>query len=274
MILQTAAKPGAAYDLLYPIPPPAIELYFVLNGKLSYRQEEKEELYLSAGQYNIFFYPNRSWSDSCRNNTDIFIIPLTFSCLQDWTLAFPTLLPFLDKITRNIACRFSEIPGIADPEMITLIGNIRECLYTGDLKDTYLELQLSSLLTLALAGTSRPATKTRKGILLKPEDIEKIQATREYLLRNMDHPPTLIELARKMGINDYKLKKGFRQLYGTTLFDDFLHARMKKARQLLVGTRQSIVAIADTIGYKNVSSFSVAFKRYFGYTPGHLRKIN
>jgi len=88
----------------------------------------------------------------------------------------------------------------------------------------------------------------------------------------MEQPPTLIELARKMGLNDFKLKKGYKQLYGVTLFDDFLHARMDKAKRLLLDTHQSIVAIAELTGYRNVSGFSAAFKRYFDHTPGWFRK--
>ena len=86
--------------------------------------------------------------------------------------------------------------------------------------------------------------------------------------------PLLIHLAHKMGMNDFKLKKAYKQLYGTTLFEDFLHARMKKAKSLLEETEQSIVAIAEMAGYKNVSSFSVAFKKYFGQTPGGYRRTS
>ncbi len=75
-----------------------------------------------------------------------------------------------------------------------------------------------------------------------------------------------------MGLNDFKLKKAYKQLYGTTLYGDFHHARMERAKKLLEETSQSIVAIADLAGYKNVSSFSVAFKKYFGSTPGEFRK--
>jgi AraC family transcriptional activator of pyochelin receptor len=178
----------------------------------------------------------------------------------------------LEKAQKNTACLLSEIPGMAGPEMITLIRNILDCPYTGDLRKIYLELQLSALLTISLARTGNPGIKKRTGeLLLTPQDIEKIEATRQYLLQNMDHPPTLVALAHKIGLNDFKLKKGYKQLYGTTLFDDFLHARMERARQLLLETNQSIVEIAEAAGYKNVSSFSAAFKRYFAHTPGQLR---
>lgn len=127
---------------------------------------------------------------------------------------------------------------------------------------------------MALAGISGQTPGDNGRIVLKPLDIEKIEATRRYLVENMERPPTLVALARKMGLNDFKLKKAYKQLYGTTLFEDFLHARMDKARGLLEDTDNSIVGIAELVGYRNVSSFSVAFKKYFGCTPGEHRKRN
>jgi AraC-like DNA-binding protein len=208
-----------------------------------------------------------------QNNLTAFTIHFSISYLQKLVVPFPVLIFFLEKAQRGIAGKLSAAHGIADPKMITLIRNIQDCPYTGSLKNAYWELQISTLLTIALTKIMTRPPRNKPEIPLKPQDIEKIQAAREYLLQNMEQPPTLIELARKMGLNDFKLKKGYKQLYGMTLFDDFLHARMEKARLLLLETNQSIVAIAELAGYRNVSGFSAAFKRYFGHTPGWFRKI-
>jgi AraC family transcriptional regulator, transcriptional activator of the genes for pyochelin and ferripyochelin receptors len=254
-----------------------LELYFVLNGNLHYQMKDLGDQHLSAGQYNIIYPPllqTRPWLEQDHGNIAIFNIHFSTSYLQNWILPFPALTPLLEKARKRIACTFSETPAMAGPEMISLIRNILDCPYTGDLRTIYLELQASSLLTIILARPGGSSTKKRTGLLLTPQDIEKIEATRQYLLQNMDHPPTLVALAHKIGLNDFKLKKGYKQLYGNTLFVDFLHARMERARQLLTRTDQSIVGIAEAAGYKNVSGFSAAFKRYFGHTPGHLRKTN
>jgi AraC-like DNA-binding protein len=251
-----------------------VMLFFVLDGKINYLPEGIGELSLSAGQYNMIyppFSPSLARQDQEQGCVSSFAIHFPISYLQTLIVSFPSLPFFLDKAQRGISCKLSKSPGIADSKTIMLIRNIQDCPYSGSLKKTYLELQISTLLTIALSkicGQSR----NRPEILLKPQDIEKIQATREYLLQNMEQPPTLIELAHKVGLNDFKLKKGYKQLYGKTLFEDFLHARMEKARSLLIDTNQSIVAIAELVGYRNVSGFSVAFKRYFGHTPGSIRK--
>jgi len=252
-----------------------VELYFVLDGKINHQPEGLGELPLSAGQYNMIYpplLPTPAWIDQEQSNVTAFAIHFPIPYLQNLVVSFPALSFFLDKAQQGITCELSRSPGTADPKMITLIRNIQDCPYAGGLKKTYLDLQISTLLAIALTRMVARTSRNKPEILLKPQDIEKIQATREYLLQNMEQPPTLIELAHKMGLNDFKLKKGYKQLYGVTLFDDFLHARMEKARRLLMETSQSIVAIAELAGYKNVSNFSVAFKQYFGHTPGWFRK--
>jgi AraC family transcriptional activator of pyochelin receptor len=253
-VLQARQVSGT--DGLFP------ELYFVLDGK-------------SAGEYNIIYFPvlqDGEQPNTPQNNMTMLSVVLPFAYLQQLILAFPALSFFLDKVQKGIACQLSDAPGTAQPGMLLLARNILNCPFSGELKNIYLDLQISILLTVALSSIGVRTGKKRQEMLLKPQDIEKIQATRDYLFQNMEKPLTLIALAHKMGLNDFKLKKGYKQLYGATLFDDFLHARMQKASQLLTETSDSIVAIAETTGYSNVSSFSVAFKRYFGYTPGTLRK--
>jgi AraC-like DNA-binding protein len=284
MVPQTATKKKATAIFLYPTPASDNQgmgmndlsgLYFVLNGRITYPLEGSGDLCLSAGQYNLVYPPvssTRISAGSSQNNATTFVLHVPAHYLQNLVLSFPALSFFLEKIQKGIAARLSETAGIADPAMLTLIRNIRDCPYTGDLKKIYLELQTSTLIAVALSRIGGRAGRRKQEIPLKPQDIEKIQATRDYLLQNMEKPLTLIALAHKMGLNDFKLKKGYKQLYGATLFDDFLHARMEKARHLLLETSQSVVAIAELAGYKNVSSFSVAFKRYFGHTPGILRR--
>jgi AraC-like DNA-binding protein len=292
MRLSTTTKSKTTSSCLYPIPATGnwrmgtagdsntdrslVELCFVLDGKIHSRPEGIGELRLSAGQFTMIYPPflqTRAWPEQQQTNLTTFTIHFPISYLQNMVVSFPALIFFLEKAQKGIACKLSATQGVADPKMITLIGNILDCPYTGNLKTTYWELQISTLLAIALTKIMVRLPRNKGEILLKPQDIEKIQATRAYLLQNMEQPPTLIELAHKMGLNDFKLKKGYKQLYGVTLFDDFQHARMEKARRLLLETHQSIVAIAELAGYRNVSGFSAAFKRYFGNTPGWFRKI-
>jgi AraC family transcriptional regulator, transcriptional activator of the genes for pyochelin and ferripyochelin receptors len=157
-------------------------------------------------------------------------------------------------------------------DMNNIIRQILRCEYSGDIKNLYLQAKVLELLILALdqIAVSKPE---KPEMVLRPYDIEKIREAHDYLLRNMDSPCTLIELAHKVGINDFKLKKGFKQLYGTTVYEFLLDARMEKAKILLLETDTSAHEIALITGYKNLSSFITAFKKKMGYSPGSFRKL-
>jgi AraC family transcriptional activator of pyochelin receptor len=116
------------------------------------------------------------------------------------------------------------------------------------------------------------ALKNSSYILLTKSDIEKIHASKEYLLLNMDNPPTLKELAHRMGMNDFKLKKGYKQVFGTTIFGDFNRSRMEKALFHLLHTELSLADISLLVGYQDSPNFIRAFRSWYGTTPGQVRK--
>jgi AraC-like DNA-binding protein len=83
---------------------------------------------------------------------------------------------------------------------------------------------------------------------------------------------SLRSIAKSFGLNVNKLNKGFKQLYGLTVFDYILKIRMEKATQLLKETDTPIAEISFELGYTQVSAFTRAFKKFLGYNPNLLRK--
>lgn len=107
--------------------------------------------------------------------------------------------------------------------------------------------------------------------LLKLSDIERIYQAREILLANADQPPSLVELARQVGVSCNTLEHHFRQVFGTTVFGYLRDRRLEQARQLLTDTTLTVAAIASTVGYANAAKFAHAFKRKYGITPSQCR---
>jgi AraC-like DNA-binding protein len=99
------------------------------------------------------------------------------------------------------------------------------------------------------------------------ETVRKIKHAKEYLLKHMDSPPGLKELAKISGLNEYQLKVGFKQIYGNTVFGFLLEHKLDHARVLLDTAKFQVNEVAYQIGYTNPSHFIAAFKRKFGVTP-------
>lgn len=138
--------------------------------------------------------------------------------------------------------------------------------------DIFLNAQAQLLLiyTLeALYGDEEAAVPACK-FLANNLDREKIVKAREVLLEHIGEPITIRELSRKVAINECYLKKGFKVLYGSTIFDFYQGQRMEHARYLLHEKGLSVSEVSLQLGYSSISHFSTAFKKHTGLKPCEL----
>jgi AraC family transcriptional regulator len=106
--------------------------------------------------------------------------------------------------------------------------------------------------------------------LANEADREKIVQAREILLQHIGEPLTIRELSRKVAINECYLKKGFKEMFGTTIFDFYQGQRMEHARYLLYEKGLSVTDVSLMLGYSSISHFSTAFKKHTGLKPCEL----
>jgi AraC-like DNA-binding protein len=85
-------------------------------------------------------------------------------------------------------------------------------------------------------------------------------------------PPTIKELSRKVAMSDSKLKKIFKSVYGLPIYEYFQKHRMQKARLMLLSGNYSIKDVGYTLGYSNLSNFTLAFKKEFHKLPSEITK--
>jgi AraC-like DNA-binding protein len=106
--------------------------------------------------------------------------------------------------------------------------------------------------------------------LSNEEDREKIIKSREILLQHIGEPITIKALSRKVAINECYLKKGFKEIFGTTIFDFYQGQRMEHAKYLLYDKGLSVTEVSAMLGYSSISHFSTAFKKHTGIKPCEL----
>lgn len=103
-------------------------------------------------------------------------------------------------------------------------------------------------------------------------DAERLQAVKDYLRTEFLCPRLSLDLlCRRFGLNEFKLKKGFKQLFGNTVFGFVQELKMKAARRMLVEERLNVNEVADHLGYSSPNHFSAAFKKMYGYSPARLK---
>lgn len=107
------------------------------------------------------------------------------------------------------------------------------------------------------------------------EEVVKIKKAKDLIISKMSEPPTLQELADAVGINIKKLKLGFKQIYGDTVFGFLFDYKMEYARKLLDNGNYNVNEVGLKIGYSSASHFIAAFKKKFGTTPKkYLMSLN
>ena len=156
-------------------------------------------------------------------------------------------------------------------EMRRVAQQILDCPYEGLKRRMYLQGKVFELGALQLNPLLQQQTPAPSWQSLKPYDIERIHHAREILLANLDHPPSLVELARQVGISSNKLERQFRQVFGTTVFGYLRDRLMEKALQLLTESTVTVAMVASAVGYANAAKFAHAFKRRYGITPSQCR---
>lgn len=149
-----------------------------------------------------------------------------------------------------------------------LINEIIEAKQPLHIRRIYLESKIMELISIQLEKQEQPAKAV---IAFSPEDIACLQEAKSIVVNNLQAPCSLIELARKTGLNDFKLKKGFKALFGHTVFGYIAKLRMETAHQLL-RTNKSVSEVAEIVGYKNPHHFTAAFKKHYGLLPSQVGK--
>ncbi|WP_247236900.1 AraC family transcriptional regulator [Telluribacter sp. SYSU D00476] len=179
----------------------------------------------------------------------------------------------LDKVYNSLERKESFILAgrqlVVQPRMADIIRSVQQCCFQGLTKYLFIEAKLLELFALQLdqlATVGQSASREE----WSRADQEKLKAVRDFIEANYLAPLTLTQLTHDFGLNEYKLKKGYKHLFNTTVFGHIHHLRMQKAQQLLISKQMNVSETAFYIGYNNIGSFSAEFKKRFGYSPSRV----
>jgi AraC-like DNA-binding protein len=183
--------------------------------------------------------------------------------------AFPSLEEFLGSAT-DLAIRHKiNRRAYSSPEMTKIVYDLLRCPFNEKLRKLYFENKVNDLLFEILVQVFEEYPRGEK---LDRTDREAIYRARDLIESDISRHFTLKELARQVNLNEFKLKSGFKMLFGMGTFECLMRARMEEARILLLETDKPLKEIAAITGFEYLTNFIAAFKKYFGYTPGELRE--
>ncbi|MGH2552377.1 MAG: helix-turn-helix domain-containing protein [Chitinophagaceae bacterium] len=241
-----------------------LELKFCLSGNVYCRKKDTE---CDMCQFNA--------SKNCVERVDsVDVVSFRFSPMQLSQFVKPRKTT--DILTDDIL-NFSHINSFS--KSLPLCGKTRMVLeallnhsYTGSLENIFVNAQTHMLLLYSLdcmLGEKEIDVVNCK-FLANEQDREKILKAREVLIEHIGEPITIKELSRKVAINECYLKKGFKEIFGTTIFDYYQSQRMEHGKYLLYEKGLSVTEVSMLLGYSSISHFSTAFKKHTGIKPCEL----
>lgn len=191
---------------------------------------------------------------------------------------------FLNQFVHNIKLsnRKDEVLAFKHPHAFTktfpLCPRKRSALdamlnhtYSGALENIFLNAKMHEILLYSLECLVDEKEEGFSCKFLADESGRlRIYQARDILLQHIGDPITIKELSRKVAMNECYLKKGFKEVFGTTIFDFYQQQRMEHAKYLLYEKGLSVTDVSALLGYSSISHFSAAFKKHTGLKPCEL----
>lgn len=246
-----------------------IEITYCLNGQVEIKLENEKYAFMSDGDISLFGYQTKAIS--CDFTSKHFKGIRIMIFLEEFIPALNMMLAtnefksdtFFKEVFDSDRCIISH--GNVS------LNHIFKELYVlpDEHKNHLMKIKLVELILYLISGTDY---KKSENIYFSRESVEKIKYARNIILDNMDRFVTLKELSKMVQMNTTDLEKGFKSLYGSTIFAYSKMSKMKKAKELLEDESLSILQISLCVGYSNGGKFAKAFKETFGMLPTKYRK--
>lgn len=240
-------------------------LAFILSGDLEVDFCDNKRLKLIAGNYytlNCLEFKREIRIDT---SGQIMLIALTDKFMQQ--LLSPKIIEGISYHSSNI--HLLAHGSFLNTRMQPILMDIMDDGKPDYIRRILIEAKILELLSMQLHQTNDDKTTDA----FSEEDVKRLNEARQTVAANLQTPCSLIDLARRTGLNDFKLKKGFKALFGQTVFGYLNELRMETAYNYLQAGK-TVGEVAELVGYKNAHHFTAAFKKKFSFLPSQVTRSN
>jgi len=248
-----------------------VRLHFGLQGNYDFSFTQLNSSFTLSGHHNNIIFTDGLEIEVHNKSKRIETFGINFNTetfIEIGQNGNDPLKRFTDKVINQKNAILSNEWKTNNFQIQQVISEIINCKYKNELKDLFLLSKSIELLVLQAELYERP---TSNPFIKTGNDRQKLTEAKEILTEKIDNPPTIIGLSKLVGINEYKLKRGFKELFGITVFGYIHRIRMSRAKDFLLGTDKTAKEIAYEVGYSSPQHFSKAFKKEFGVSPNHVR---
>ncbi len=172
-------------------------------------------------------------------------------------------IPFLS--VKNKDKKYYTQEGFS-PAIAVILSQMMNYNLHPSIKELYIKGKVYELISLYF-NKSSDADIEQCPFLVDEDNVQRIRRAKEIMISRMAEPPTLAELSDEIGLSLKKLKEGFKQIYGDSVFSFLFDYKMEYARKMLETGKHNVNEVGLKVGYSTASHFIAAFKKKYGTTP-------
>ena len=243
-----------------------IQFHFCLKGQGDFLFNTGNYVFNVKEEHSILLYnPQRDLPIDLKLQPNTWIIGVVISIKKFHSL-FSQDADHIHFLSPENSTKKYYDNGNITPSMAVVLSQILSSNIHESMKALYLKGKVYELLSLYF-NKNEDTDIEQCPFLIDEDNVRKIRLAKEIILKNMSEPPTLQELSEEIGLSLNKLKEGFKQLYGDTVFGYLLDHKMEEARRMLASTNYNVNEVGLRVGYSTSSHFIAAFKKKYGTTP-------
>jgi AraC-like DNA-binding protein len=243
-----------------------IQIHFCLKGNSKFLFNNGSYSFDVLGDRSILLYnPQRTLPIHLENQPKTTLVSLLISIEKFHSLFSKEsgYIPFLSD--ENSSRKYYDDTDIK-PTVSIVLQQIINSNINSSIRELYIKGKVYELLSLHFQKDENVEGEYCP-FLVDEQNVLKIRKAKEIIIDRMAEPPSLQELANEIGLNIKKLKEGFKQIYGDTVFSFLFDYKMEYSRRLLETNQYNVNEVGVKVGYSTASHFIAAFKKKFGTTP-------
>ena len=243
-----------------------IQFHFCLKGQANFIFNQGNYTFQVRENYSMLLYnPQKNLPINLELAPETWIVSVLISITKFHSLfsSDANHISFLSP--ENSSKKYYDNLPFAS-SIAVVLSQILQARVHDSMKSLYFKGKVYELLSLYFNKSEDPSIE-QCPFLVDEENIQKIRNAKDIILDRMIDPPSLDALALEIGLPLKKLKQGFKQVYGDTVFAYLLEHKMQEARRMLDSQKYNVNEVGLKLGYSTASHFITAFKKKYGTTP-------
>ena len=252
--------------LQHPVDQEFIQFHFCSKGQMNFSFNQGNYNFpLSDGHSMLLFNPQKTLPIDLELAPQTWLVSILISVTRFHSL-FSSDADHISFLSPENSSKkyYDTLPFSSS--IAVVLSQVLQAKVHDSMKELYFKGKVYELLSLYFNKSEDPSLE-QCPFLVDEENIQKIRRAKDIILERMTDPPSLENLSLEIGLSLKKLKEGFKQLYGDTVYSYLLDHKMEDARRMLDSQKFNVNEVSLKLGYSTASHFIAAFKKKYGTTP-------